>query len=67
MNGAELAHQVRRAGLPIPVILLAFDNRELQDFVARYDLAAVDRVFLWQGDARILPPARTAGPELARH
>ena len=34
--------------------LLAFDNRELTDFLARHDLSAVERVFLWQGDARIL-------------
>ena len=34
--------------------LLAFDNRELTDFLARHDTSAVDRVFLWQGDARIL-------------
>jgi CheY-like chemotaxis protein len=54
MNGAELARAVRAAGLEVPVVLLAFDNRELKDFRARCDLTAVERVFLWQGDARIL-------------
>ena len=54
MNGAELAQRVRAAGLAVPVVLLAFDNRELSDFAARHDLAGVERVFLWQGDARIL-------------
>ena len=54
MNGAELARRVRAAGLDAPVVLLAFDNRELRGFLARNDLSAVDRVFLWQGDARIL-------------
>jgi CheY-like chemotaxis protein len=54
MNGAELARRVRTAGLDVPVVLLAFDNRELSDFVARHDLSGVERVFLWQGDARIL-------------
>ena len=54
MNGAELARQVRRAGLGIPVALLAFDNRELKDFLARNEVSAVERTFMWQGDARIL-------------
>jgi CheY-like chemotaxis protein len=54
MTGAELARRVKQAGLAIPVILLAFDNRELQEFLARSELTGVERVFLWQGDARIL-------------
>jgi CheY-like chemotaxis protein len=54
MNGAELARQVRDAGLDVPVVLLAFDNSDLSDFVARHGLSGAERVFLWQGDARIL-------------
>jgi len=54
MNGAELARRVGASGLNIPVVLLAFDNRELKDFVAFHDLSGVERPFLWQGDARIL-------------
>ncbi|HET8644375.1 MAG TPA: PEP/pyruvate-binding domain-containing protein, partial [Vicinamibacteria bacterium] len=54
MTSAELARRVRAAGLDVPVVALAFDNRELKDFVARHDLSALERVFLWQGDARIL-------------
>ena len=54
MNGAELARKIAKLGRDIPVVLLAFDARELKDFSARYDLAAVERIFLWQGDALIL-------------
>jgi CheY-like chemotaxis protein len=54
MTSAELARRMRAAGLDLPVVALAFDNRELKDFVARHDLSALERVFLWQGDARIL-------------
>ena len=54
MNAAELARRAAAAGLGIPVVALAFDNSELTDFLGRYDVSAVDRVFLWQGDARIL-------------
>jgi CheY-like chemotaxis protein len=54
MNGAELARRVGALGLDIPVVLLAFDAREVKTFAAHNDLSAVEKVFLWQGDARIL-------------
>jgi CheY-like chemotaxis protein len=54
MNALDLAGRVREAGLQVPVILLAYDNRELTDFVARHDVTDLDRIFLWQGDVRIL-------------
>ncbi|MCW5804008.1 MAG: histidine kinase [Deltaproteobacteria bacterium] len=54
MNGAQLARRVRELGLDIPVVLLAFDSRDVQTFALHHDLSAVERTFLWQGDARIL-------------
>jgi len=54
MHGAELARRVKALGLGIPVVLLAFDAREGKLFAAHHDLTDVERVFLWQGDARIL-------------
>jgi CheY-like chemotaxis protein len=54
MNAAELQRRVREAGLDVPVVLLAWDARELQEFAARADTSGLERVFLWQGDARIL-------------
>lgn len=54
MHGAELARRVKAHGLDIPVVLLAFDAREVKEFAGRHDLSAIERVFLWQGDARIL-------------
>ncbi len=54
MQAHDLARQVREAGLDVPVVLLAFDNRELRDYLSRHDTADLDRIFLWQGDARIL-------------
>ena len=53
-NAAELAREVRRAGLDVPVIVLGYDYREIKDFVARNPASDIDRVFLWQGTARIL-------------
>ena len=54
MNAAELARKMRDAEPEIPVVLLAYNNRELTDFLARNDTSALDRTFLWQGDVRIL-------------
>jgi hypothetical protein len=45
---------VRRAGLDIAVVALAYDNNERKDFVGRHDVSELDGLFLWQGDARIL-------------
>lgn len=53
-NAADLARAVRRAGLDIPVVVLGYDYREIKNFVARNPITDVDRVFLWQGTARIL-------------
>lgn len=54
MNAAELAGRVREAGLDVPVVLLAWDARELAEFASRADTSGLERIFLWQGDARIL-------------
>ena len=54
MDATVLAQKLAEAGLDVPVLVLAYDHRELTDFVARADLSRIDRCFLWQGDARIL-------------
>ena len=54
MNAAELAAQVKQAGLDIPVVVLAYDYREIKDFVARRPRTDIERIFLWQGNGRIL-------------
>lgn len=54
MDAAELAREVKRAGLDVPVIVLAYDYREVQNFVKRYPETDIERIFLWQGNARIL-------------
>ncbi|HUD71437.1 MAG TPA: PEP/pyruvate-binding domain-containing protein [Dongiaceae bacterium] len=54
MDAATLARRVREEKLGIPVVLLAYNNRDLNEFLSRHGRDAVDRIFLWQGDARIL-------------
>ncbi len=53
-DAADLARRVRAAGLDIPVVVLGYDYREIKNFVASNPVTDIDRVFLWQGTARIL-------------
>src|SRR6267154_4856402 len=54
MNAAQLAAEVRSAGLDVPVVVLAYDYREVKSFIARNPITDIERIFLWQGNARIL-------------
>jgi CheY-like chemotaxis protein len=54
MNAVQLTRRVRTAGLDLPVLVLAYDHRELKEFEGRYGFGGLDKVFIWQGDARIL-------------
>ena len=54
MNAVQLARRVRGAGLDLPVLVLGYDHREMKEFENRYGFEGLDKVFIWQGDARIL-------------
>ena len=53
-NAAEVTRRLREKGCEIPVIAIAYTNRELADFLVREDKSVLERIFLWQGDIRIL-------------
>ena len=53
-----LAQRLRRAGIDAPVVVLAYDMREVGLGTMRAIAAtpsAIDRIFLWQGDVRLVP------------
>src|SRR6202051_3912578 len=54
MDAAQLAREVGRAGLEVPVVVLAYDYREIKKFIARNPVTDIERIFLWQGNARVL-------------
>ncbi|TMQ51697.1 MAG: histidine kinase, partial [Candidatus Eisenbacteria bacterium] len=54
MDASEFAREVKRRGLDVPVVVLAHDNNERKEFIARRDVSDVERIFLWQGNPRIL-------------
>ena len=54
MDAAQLASAVRESDLDTPVVVLAYDNNERKQFVARRSTSEIERIFLWQGNPRIL-------------
>ncbi|MBI3194879.1 MAG: histidine kinase [Ignavibacteriae bacterium] len=54
MHSLQFAKAAKAAGLTIPIILLAFDNRELAELLAHHDTSVFDRIFIWQGDFRLV-------------
>ncbi|MDJ0763289.1 MAG: PEP/pyruvate-binding domain-containing protein [Myxococcota bacterium] len=53
MNVREFGLRVRRIHPGLPVILLAFNNRELSLLEEMGHLPGIDQIFVWSGDARL--------------
>ncbi len=53
-DASSLAKQLRAAGHEMPVIALAYTGQELREFSANGERDELERIFLWQGDVRIL-------------
>jgi CheY-like chemotaxis protein len=54
MHPLNFAKLVKKSGLNIPVILLAHDNKELKYLLLNPEVNVFDKVFIWQGDFRII-------------
>jgi CheY-like chemotaxis protein len=54
MRPAAFARILREEGIHIPVVLLAFDNRELSDLLLYKEADVFDDIFIWQGDFQLL-------------
>lgn len=54
MPAVQLARMVRESDLDIPIVLLTYDNYELKELEQRGDTEKFDKVFVWQGDFRII-------------
>src|SRR5581483_2103679 len=55
VSAVTLARRLRDAGVDTPVVALAYDMREAAQIAAAGADAPIDRVFLWQGDVRLVP------------
>ncbi|MBN1998528.1 histidine kinase [candidate division KSB1 bacterium] len=54
MRVSTFARRAREEKINIPIVLLAFDNRELLDLITHGATFDFDQVFIWQGDSRLL-------------
>jgi CheY-like chemotaxis protein len=54
MHVIKFAQMARKVGINTPIVLLAYDNRERKEIVTNYDTSIFDRIFIWQGDYRLL-------------
>ena len=54
MDARAFARRVREEGIGAPVVLLSYDSTEIEKLSSHGGLADFEKVFLWQGDFRIL-------------
>ncbi len=54
MSAVALSRRVLEANLPVPVVMLVYDARELTELTAYHDVKVFEKVFIWQGDFRTL-------------
>ncbi|GIK22621.1 MAG: phosphoenolpyruvate synthase [Ignavibacteriota bacterium] len=54
MHVVKFARMVRKSGINLPIVLLAYDNRERKELTTNYDTSIFERIFIWNGDYRLL-------------
>ena len=54
MHVVKFAQMVRQSGINLPIVLLAYDNRERKELTTNYDTSIFERIFIWNGDYRLL-------------
>jgi len=53
LDVAQFARQAKDISPDVPIILLAFNTRELPALQSRSTLAGIDRIFTWHGDVKL--------------
>ncbi len=54
MHIIKFANKVREEGITLPIILLAYDNKERKELETNYDTSIFERIFIWAGDYHLL-------------
>ncbi len=54
MTAVQLARSIKKAKLDIPIALLGYDNIDMVELIKSNEAEAFDKVFMWQGDFRII-------------
>ncbi|MBI3490423.1 MAG: histidine kinase [Acidobacteria bacterium] len=55
VTAEDLARRLREAGIETPVVVLAYDMREVGQMATAATPSSIDRIFLWQGDVTLVP------------
>jgi CheY-like chemotaxis protein len=54
MGAVEMAKKLKALRPDLPVVMLLYDVRELAELTTYHDISVFDKLFIWQGDFRIL-------------
>jgi len=54
MSAVKLAKMFKKSELDIPIALLGYDNNEMVEVIKSEESDVFDKVFMWQGDFRII-------------
>jgi len=54
MHVIKFANMVKEEGIELPIILLAYDNKERKELETNYDTSVFERIFIWGGDYHLL-------------
>ncbi|HZW38474.1 MAG TPA: PEP/pyruvate-binding domain-containing protein [Ignavibacteriaceae bacterium] len=54
MHVISFVQQLKKKSVNIPIILLAYDNRERKELVSNFDTSMLEKIFIWQGDYRLI-------------
>jgi CheY-like chemotaxis protein len=54
MHIIKLAKKIREIGIKAPIVVLAYDNKERKELTANYDTSILEKIFIWQGDYRLI-------------
>jgi CheY-like chemotaxis protein len=54
MSVISFVKKLKESGTDIPIVLLGYDNREMIDLISSKNISVFDKVFIWQGDYRII-------------
>ena len=54
MHVVKLANKIKEMGIELPIVLLAYDNKERKELTTHYDTSVFERIFIWSGDYHLL-------------
>lgn len=54
MHVIKFANEIKKEKIDLPIILLAYDNKERKELTTHYDTSVFEQTFIWSGDFHLL-------------